>query len=228
MNAENKQPPLFIRLLLILLLSVLTVGLAAAVLSLPEQAPGLSIAVAENIEKSGVTNPVTAVLLNYRAYDTLLELGVLLLALLGIWSLGGVSKRGQSLPGPVLDILSRVLVPLLILVSGYLLWVGAYEPGGAFQAGAVLGAVGVLLLLSGWRLEPRFAGLALRVSLVAGLVIFVVVGMAFILLSSYFLEYPPEFAPGLILLIETAATVSIGISLAALFLGGEPESEIQK
>ncbi len=229
LNTKNNKPPLLVRLLLVMLLSVFAVGLASAVLSLPAQAPGLSAEVAANIEKSGVTNPVTAVLLNYRAYDTLLELAVLLLALLGVWSLGGASQRFESPPGPVLDILSRVLIPLLILVSGYLLWVGAYEPGGAFQAGAVLGAIGVLLLLSGWRpdalLNHRFAGFSLRLTLVAGLLVFIVVGLAFMLFARPFLEYPPELAAGLILLIETAATLSIGISLAALFLAGEPETE---
>ena len=37
-------------------------------------------AVAANLATSGVSNPVTAVLLNFRAYDTLLELAVLLTA----------------------------------------------------------------------------------------------------------------------------------------------------
>ncbi|VAX05289.1 Na(+) H(+) antiporter subunit B, partial [hydrothermal vent metagenome] len=134
-----------LRLLLVLLLSVLAAGLSYAVLSLPLQAPGLSSHVAANLETSGVSNPVTAVLLNFRGYDTLLELGVLLLALLGVWSLGAVPERRESPAGPVLDMLSRLLVPLLILVAGYLLWVGTHAPGGAFQAGSVLAAAGVLL-----------------------------------------------------------------------------------
>ncbi len=64
------------RLLLLLLLAVLAMGLGYAVLSLPTQAPGLNEAVASNLENSGVSNPVTAVLLNFRGYDTLLEMGV--------------------------------------------------------------------------------------------------------------------------------------------------------
>jgi len=40
-----------------------------------------------------------------------------------------------------------------------------------------------------------------------------------------FLEYPPALSGVLILLIEAAATVSIGIALVALFAGGQPESE---
>lgn len=213
------------RWLLVTILSVLTVGLGYAVLSLPAQTPGLSEMVAANIEISGVSNPVTAVLLNFRGYDTLLEMGVLLLALLGVWSLGSVRDQRESSPGPVLDTLSRLLVPLLILVAGYLLWVGAHAPGGAFQAGSVLAAAGVLLLLAGWRLGARLAGLPLRITLVMGLGIFIAVGMILILVGEQFLQYPPQFAAGLILLIEAAATLSIGITLAALFLGGSPESE---
>ncbi|VAW72408.1 Na(+) H(+) antiporter subunit B [hydrothermal vent metagenome] len=218
----DKQAPF--RWLLAVLMSFLTVGLGYAVLSLPAQAPGLSEYVAEHIGTSGVSNPVTAVLLNFRGYDTLLEMGVLLLALLGVWSVSRVPEQSEAPPGPVLDMLSRLLVPLLILVAGYLLWVGAHAPGGAFQAGAVMGAAGVLLLLAGWRPDARFSGLPLRITLVTGLGMFVVVGMVLILLGRRLLEYPPPFAGTLILLIEAAAALSIGVTLAALFLGGRPET----
>ena len=124
--------------------------------------------VTDQMEVSGVSNPVTAVLLNFRGYDTLLEMVVLLLALLGVWTVGGKALRRQAAPGPVLDTLARLLVPVLLLVAAYLLWVGAHAPGGAFQAGSVLGAAGVLLLLAGWRLQAGLAGLPLRLALVAG------------------------------------------------------------
>lgn len=222
---NNNKVPLSVRLPMVVLLAAMAAGLAYAVLSLPAQSPGLSVYTAENIEISGVINPVTAVLLNYRAYDTFLELGVLLLALLGVWSLNSSGCQHQPLPGPVLDILSRMLVPLLIMVSGYLLWAGAHAPGGAFQAGAVLGAAGVLLLLAGWRIPAGLAGMLLRVALVMGLAVFAIVGALFILTDRQLLEFPPEYAGVLILLIETAATLSIGVSLAALFLGADPEEE---
>lgn len=218
----DKQTPL--RWLLVALLSFLAVGLGYAVLSLPAQAPGLSEYVVGNLKISGVSNPVTAVLLNFRGYDTLLEMGVLLLALLGVWSLSRVLQPSEASPGPVLDMLTRLLVPLLILVAGYLLWVGANAPGGAFQAGAVLGAAGVLLLLAAWRPGAGFSGLPLRITLVMGLGMFVAVGMVLLVLGRRLLEYPPPFAGALILLIEAAATLSIGITLAALFLGGRPET----
>ncbi len=212
------------RLLLMVLLSALAAGLGYAVSTLSSQSPGSGEWVAANLETSGVSNPVTAVLLNFRSYDTLLEMGVLLVALLGVWSLGGIPEQRESSPGPVLDTLSRLLVPVLILVAGYLLWVGAHAPGGAFQAGSVLGAAGVLLLLAGWRLDARFAGLPLRITLTTGLGVFVVVGAVLMLVGRRLLEYPPSFAGALILLIEAAATLSIGMTLAALFLGSRPEA----
>jgi len=228
---EKNISPLFLRLFLIVLLSMMAVGLAYAVLSLPEYSPGLSLYTDENLSISGVSNPVTAVLLNYRAYDTFLELGVLLLALLAVWSLGSAGTSGQRksavglAAGSMLDSLSRVLAPLLIMVAGYLLWAGAHAPGGAFQAGAVLGAAGVLLLLAGRRISTGLAGMPLRLSLVMGLVVFAVVGALLILPGGQFLQLPPTYAGALILVIETVATLSIAVSLLALFLGGEPSSE---
>lgn len=222
---DNPQPGKAFRLLLVLLLSAVAGWLGYAVLALSSSPAGLGEQVATHLDTSGVGNPVTAVLLNFRGYDTLLEMAVLLVALLGVWSLGGITDYRESPPGPVLDTLSRLLVPVLILVAAYLLWVGADAPGGAFQAGSVLGAAGVLLLLSGWRLGNRFAGLLLRVVLVLGLGLFVIAGTGLFLIGGAFLEYPPSLAGGLILLVEAAATMTIGATLAALFLGNRPRVE---
>jgi len=201
---------------------LVTGGLGYVVLSLPPYAAGLSTEVAANLKISGASNPVTAVLLNFRGYDTLLETVVLLLALLGVWSLNGAGLERKAAPSVVLDTLARLLTPILILVAAYLLWVGAHAPGGAFQAGAVLGAAGVLLLLAGWRPRAGLMALPLRLILVAGPAIFVIMAVLTLLIEGQMLEYPPAQAGVLILILETAATVSIGITLAALFLGGEP------
>ena len=212
--------PLTLALMLLLVAS----GIGYAVWSLPVIAPGLSGEVAAHLERSGVNHPVTAVLLNFRGYDTLLEIVVLLLALLGVWSLNSVNDTptAEKPANPVLDTLMRLLVPLLILVAAYLLWAGAHSPGGAFQAGAVLAAAGVLLLLAGWHLPIALAGLPLRLALVAGPTAFVAIA-ALTLLNAQLLKYPPEHAGALILTLELFATLSIGVTLAALFLGRPPQ-----
>jgi multisubunit Na+/H+ antiporter MnhB subunit len=211
-----------IRWVLLPTLFALTIGLGYAVLSLPEHGEGLQEMVSGKIDESGVSNPVTAVLLNFRGYDTLLEMIVLLLALLGVWSLDGEALRRGARSGSVLDTLARLLLPLLILVAAYLLWVGAHAPGGAFQAGSVLGAAGVLLLLTGWRLSPNLAELPLRISLVAGSITFLAIAVFTLLSEGQMLKYSQTQAGILILIIETTATFSIGITLATLFYGNCP------
>ena len=119
--------------------------------------------------------------------------------------------------------LLRFLLPLLLLASGYLLWIGAFAPGGAFQGGALLGGGIVLLLLGGVvrrRLLSR-RGL-LRAGLWIGLAVFIGVGLSVMCGGGHFLEYPKSHAGDLILLIETAALISIGLTLGALFFGGQP------
>jgi multisubunit Na+/H+ antiporter MnhB subunit len=199
--------------------------LVLAILSLPEGKVGLAGEVAARLERSGVESPVTAVLLNFRAYDTLLELGVLWLALLGVWSAGAPTPPPPSPPaGPVVSALVRQLVPVMVLVAAYLLWVGASAPGGAFQAGAILAGSGVLLLLSGMPFPRAARALPPDPLVVLGFALFLGVGVALALAGGRFLELPPERAGGLILLVEVAATISIATVLVALF-AGRPSTE---
>ncbi|MEO1199571.1 MAG: hydrogenase subunit MbhD domain-containing protein [Pseudomonadota bacterium] len=209
--------------LLIVFSAVLFVCLGTAFLSLPPLTPGLGPQVAEQLSASGVTNPVTAVLLNFRAYDTLLEMGVLFLALVAVWSLSPAPAQLVTAPGSILISFVRVLVPIVVLAATYLLWIGAYAPGGAFQAGAVLAAAVVLILLAGENTMPAGSTWPLRATLSLGLGVFVAVGMSLMGMGRSFLDFPTDQAGNLILLIEVAATVSIGVTLAALFLGGQPQ-----
>ena len=206
--------------LISLLCSGLALALGWAMLALPEFAVRLPGQVTANLDDSGVAHPVTAVLLNFRGYDTLLEVAVLLLALLGVFALSHHAS-GHAHPSapahPVLQTLARLLAPLMVLVAGYLLWIGAHAPGGAFQAGAVLAAAGVLLRLAG--LLPAWAqpGRLLRGGLALGLLVFLAVAVAG-LPQGELLHYPPALASPLILLVEAGLTLSIGLTLAGLYL----------
>jgi len=192
--------------------------MAGAMLELGPAAIDLRAPVAAHLADSGVSHPVTAVLLNYRGYDTLLEIAVLLLALLAILAVVGESPASPSHAAhPVLQTLGRLATPLMIVVATYLLWAGAFRPGGAFQAGAVLAAAAVLLhlvgLLPGWSTP----GLRLRIGLAAGFALFLAVAAA-LLTQGSLLQYPPAAAGALILLIESGLTVSLALILAGLFL----------
>jgi uncharacterized MnhB-related membrane protein len=85
--ATGETPGMTLRVAAAVLCALVAAGLAAIVVLLPEPAPTLAPQVAANMAATGLGNPVTAVLMAYRAIDTLLETVVLLLALLGTWSL---------------------------------------------------------------------------------------------------------------------------------------------
>lgn len=180
-----------------------------------------------HLHVSGTGHGVTAVLMNFRAWDTLLEKGVLLLALIAIWSLD------QARPlffekdiSPQLTGLGRLLLPILIIVAGYMLWQGNQAPGGAFQSGALLSAGILLAILVGYNLPARWQGLALRLLLVVGFGVFLLIAAATLLHSGYPLQYPATLASGLILLIELVATASIAALLAATVVGGHPPDDL--
>ena len=218
------EPGLLLRAGLALLLAALAAGVALVLVAEHEH-PGLGAIVDAELARSGADNPVTAVLLNFRAYDTLLEIAVLTVALVGVWALGPAPRIRESTPSPVLLGMNSILIPLAPLICAYLLWAGASRPGGAFQAGAVLAAAGVLFILSGRRPRTRLPDAPPRLGAVIGLAAFLAVALGVMSSGRRFLEYPVELAGALILFVETAATLSIAVILAGLFIGGRPEDE---
>lgn len=198
----------------------IAVLLAGAVLELRSDHAGLASAVSNEIAASGVSHPVTAVLLNFRSYDTWLELIVLLLAaagaLQGRYTPAPAARR--QLGDPLVRRLVIVLVPVIVLTSGHVLYLGSHAPGGAFQAGALIAAAWVLVHLTGHRkvsLPPAPA----RALLVVGAAAFAIAAIAGLAFESALLEYPLQHAGAAILAIEAAATVSIALVLAMLVVG---------
>ena len=169
------------------------------------------------LEGSPMGNPVTAVLLDYRGYDTLLEVGVLLLAAYGVSVLSGPIEDGFEQRRTMLSFLSGHLAPILALVSGYLLYQGMDAHGGAFQASALLAAAGVLFTLSGQE-RARIEALRSRFGVMAsGFVIFFGAGIYLAITEGHFLAYHPQTQTQLILLIEIALTFSLAYALLVLY-----------
>lgn len=221
-DAGYAKPRLWLPLVFVAAVSAL---LLYSVFQIPPQpTTDLSERVSEHLAVSGVSHPVTAVLLNFRAWDTLLELLVLLLALLG------ARQVPSQLPlhaGWSLSVSwSRLLSPVLLLLSAYLLWRGAAAPGGAFQAGALLASGLVILRLNQQLAWLSWQNFVVRTLVLAGLIAFVMAGLASLLLGGQpvWLSWPVALAGGIILLVETFATVAIALTLALLVVG-ESEQE---
>jgi multisubunit Na+/H+ antiporter MnhB subunit len=183
--------------------------------------PALRPPVAAHLGASGVDHPVTAVLLAFRAWDTLLEIAVLVAAGLAVRAAGPVPRPPTTEAGSLQRGLLRLVVPVMVVLAVYLLWRGSHAPGGAFQAGALLAAAGVLIQLTHFpgpldrpRAWQRPAGMV-------GLAVFTAAALATLALTAP-LAWPAAWAKVWILIIEAAAALSIGVLLTRLFTGGAP------
>lgn len=202
-------------------------GLAWATMALPEATAPLARLAAERLPETDLGNPVNAVLLNFRGFDTLLETMVLVLALAGVrglapgsrWRGAGANFRSEVPAEPQLIVLLKILVPLALLTAVYLLWVGADEPGGAFQSGTILAAIGILLVSSRIQAPPRHDGMWLHAAIAVGPLLFAGIGIALAGFGGTFLTFPLAVAKPLIVLIETGIAVSVAATLILLASG---------
>ena len=210
---------------LIVFVLYLFAGLAALMWFLQPPNVDLNVLAREQLADTGVSNPVTAVLLNYRSYDTLLEVAVLIMAVIGVWTVGTdrtdirYSRAVSADHSVLLEALIRLVLPLSVLTAAYLLWAGTHSPGGAFQAGAVLAAAGVLLRLTEHLRPQKEPSWWIRLILALGCIVFVGVGLKAVFYGGHLLQYPLDLAYPLIFIIESALTVSIGLTLTLLFVG---------
>ncbi|WP_322516083.1 hydrogenase subunit MbhD domain-containing protein [Rhodopseudomonas palustris] len=199
--------------------------LALLSLLLPDTIAGLRGPVGENLAATGVGNSVTAVLLDFRGYDTLLETVVLFAALVGVWSLtpdqlwgGRPGLKEHARIDGVLTSFGRLLPPVGLMIGVYLVWIGADAPGGAFQAGTVLASVWMLAIMAGLVDAPPVSRLRLRLAVAVGPLLFLAVASAG-LFTGGFLVIPAAQAKTIILAIEAALTLSIAVTLALLVMG---------
>jgi multisubunit Na+/H+ antiporter MnhB subunit len=201
-------------------------ALAGVILALPDPGPTLAPEAGEKLAATGLGNPVTAVLIAWRSFDTMLEKIVLLLAVVGVWSVapdrfwgGAPAPLGRANPQGALVLLEQTLVPLGILVGVHIFWVGADAPGGAFQGGAILAAMWMIVMIARVSEPPAVSSHWLRLALVAGPAVFLVAGLAGLGWAGNFFAYPDGFAKPIILFIEAFMLLTIAATLPVLVAG---------
>jgi multisubunit Na+/H+ antiporter MnhB subunit len=215
-------------------LAVLVAGvLAAAVLYLPDPAPSLAPEADKELAATGLGNAVTAVLIAYRSFDTMLEKVVLVLAVVGVWSVapdcfwgGAPAPLGPPAPDTALVFLARILAPIGIVIGVQMFWVGADDPGGAFQGGAILAAMWMIVMMARLTEPPRIGSRWLRLALISGPAVFLAAGLAGPFMADGFFTYPAGFAKPVILFIEAFMVLSIAVTLP-LLVAGPPRREAE-
>ncbi len=145
-------------------------------------------------------NMVTAVLADYRGFDTMFETVVVFiagLALLAILKSSSSSKRikreheVEAEPDLIVTNTVRLIVPVIQIFAFYVLAHGHVSPGGGFQGGVLMGASFILVALS-WDLDEALARFSLnRCMTVAALGIFIYAGIGLLsmALGGEFLDY---------------------------------------
>lgn len=225
-NPHVAQPGTGLRVPAALFCTLVSAAIGAAVLAMPQPPVTLAPQVAEHMAASGLGNPVTVVLLVYRAFDTLLEKIVLVLALVGIWSLaadrfwgGAPADLNPGSADAPLVLLALLLPPVGIVFGIYVVWAGADEPGGTFQGGAVLAGMWLLVHLARLRAMPQTESRTVRLLIVVGPLLFLLVGYAGFFIADGFLAYPDGFAKPIIVAVEFALAISIAVITGLLVAG---------
>lgn len=181
------------------------------------------------VQDSVVEHPITAVLLQFRSYDTLLEVVVLAAVALVAFSLprdrAVRSHHVRQEQGDLFAGFTRVALPVVVLLAGWLLIAGSTRPGGAFQAGALVTGALLLLYLSGRHgVGGRFAADPPRRLLLTGVLIgpAAFIGLAVLTATAGqgWLHLAHPWGGGVVVAVEAALALSIGVSLAAAFLVG--------
>lgn len=142
------------------------------------------------------SNVVNAILVEFRAFDTLGELAALTAATLAVWAAVSRAPRGPLRAGQarseqlhIFEVISAVALPVLIVASLWLLLRGHHYPGGGF-VGGLLAAGAMVLYGLGHGTERVAAGVpfAPHYVAVAGLSLAVIAGCLPLFVDEPFLK----------------------------------------
>ncbi len=139
--------------------------------------------------ESGPANIVTAIIADYRSFDTLGEVTVLFISSLGVALLLGTSKSKRMeldfRPNFMLRIGSRALFGIVLMTGIYIITHGHLTPGGGFPGGAMIASSILLLYLADDQFRTKIKGFKMLES-VAG-IMYVGIGLIGLFAFDYFL-----------------------------------------
>ncbi|WP_246028552.1 Na(+)/H(+) antiporter subunit B [Shewanella atlantica] len=206
----------------------------------------------DSMQEVGVPNIVTSVLASYRAFDTLGEVAVIFTAGIGVLSLLSLPRRRRSSEldessedstekqmheqHMVLRIISKILIPFILLFALYVQFHGDFGPGGGFQAGVIFAAAIILYaMLFGLDKARRVFNQSL-IQLIAaiGLLLYASVGVVSLFNGGNFLDYnvladDPLAGQHLgILLIELGVGCTVAAVMIIIFFNFAGRREAQQ
>ena len=164
------------------------------------KSPVSSHFIAETGVDTEVPNMVTAVLADYRGFDTMFETVVVFIAGMAVLAiLKNSVKKGSVRFDHIVDVepdlivtnTVRLIVPVIQIFAFYVLAHGHVSPGGGFQGGVLMGASFILVALS-WDLETALARFPMNRCIIvaaAGILLYGGIGLLSMFLGGEFLDY---------------------------------------
>ncbi len=172
----------------------------------------------------GAANTVTAIVVNYRGFDTLGEVTVLFIAATGVALLLYRERKMRLAPTETTLVVktgAEKLLPVVLLVGLYIFVHGHLTPGGGFPGG-VIAASALILMYFAYEEYVAPRGLLHFLEGVAGLV-FVIVGILGIIVYGRFLQnvfplgdFGRLFSAGFIPIVYVAIGAKVGSELAGI------------
>jgi len=156
--------------------------------------------IAETGVDTEVPNMVTAVLADYRGFDTMFETVVVFIAGMAVLAILKNSVKKDSVrfdhivdvePDLIVTNTVRLIVPVIQIFAFYVLAHGHVSPGGGFQGGVLMGASFILVALS-WDLETALARFPMNRCIIvaaAGIILYGGIGLLSMFLGGEFLDY---------------------------------------
>ncbi|MFT4926570.1 MAG: multicomponent Na+:H+ antiporter subunit B [Phenylobacterium sp.] len=180
----------------------------------------------DSMQEIGVPNIVTSVLASYRAFDTFGEVVVIFTAGIGVLALLSVVRRPEDEikiqshhdsmheKHLILRIVSKILIPFIMLFALYVQFHGDFGPGGGFQAGVIFAAAIILYtMVFGLHTARRVINQSVtQIMAATGVLLYGCVGVVSLLSGGNFLDYN-------VLLENPIAGQHIGILLIELGVG---------
>lgn len=217
----------------VLILSLLGITLLVSLNKLPNQfeyANSIYHHVVNNsVSETGSLNFVTAILYDYRAYDSLGESTIIFGAVSGIVLL--LSRKTLPVSSHGLSFIVKrtfgMLTPFIFLFSIYIITHGHLSPGGGFQGGVILGAISIIFsIVYGSEFDyKRYSPTTKTLLETSGALLFIGLGLMGILVGGNFLmnlnilntEVGSLLSAGSIPFINIGIGFKIGAGLAIIF-----------
>jgi len=220
-----------------ILIVILSVTLAGALAELPSVEQRTSTSqltrrvIDGGLQDTGALNLVSAVLFDYRAFDTLGEATVIFAAVAGVVMLFYQAPLHPSSIG--LSMLAKrsldSIGPFVFLAGMYVVLYGHISPGGGFQGGVILATLTILIsIVYGLETERRLLDPTFKTTLESSAaLLFMVIAFGGVLTGEYFLsnlsagfprgEAGSLLSAGSLAPLNAAIGLKVGAGLALIF-----------